>query len=122
MSLKLNSLSAVLALLVSSPVLASQSLSSDDNEINGRSTASIIANLAEQNIVASDVEEWGGMIRVDTIDASGANRVLFVDKDTLRPIREKPVVATQLSVGRPANIYGNRFSDETPRSLVETDD
>lgn len=122
MSLKLNSLSAVLALLVSSTASANQSLSSDDNEINGRSTASIIANLAEQNIGASDVEEWGGMIRVDTIDASGANRVLFVDKHTLRPISETPTVGTQLSVGRPTNIYADRFPDDTPRSLIETDD
>jgi hypothetical protein len=122
MSLKPTSIGAVLALLFSSTAMANQSLLSDDTEINDRSTASIIATLAEQDIRATRVEEWGGMIRVDTDDESGANRVLFVDKDTLRPVSEAPMVGTQLSVQRPNNIYANQPLNDTPLSLVESDD
>ena len=122
MSLKPTSIGAVLALLASANAMANASLLSEDTEINGRSTASIIATLAEQDIRASRVEEWGGMIRVDTDDKSGANHVLFVDKNTLRPVSDTPAVGTRLSVQRPNNIYASQPLNDTPRSLVESDD
>jgi hypothetical protein len=122
MSLKPTSIGAVLALLASANAMANASLLSEDIEINGRSTASIIATLAEQDIRASRVEEWGGMIRVDTDDESGANHVLFVDKNTLRPVSDTPAVGTRLSVQRPNNIYANQPLNNTPLSLVESDD
>lgn len=113
---------AAFALIATSTTMAGQSLTAEDHEIGGRSTTSIIASLAERNIHAVNVEEWGRLIRVETIDAAGANQIVFVDKDTLRPLGETSAVATELSVSLPSSMPTRRHSDSTPRSLVETDD
>jgi hypothetical protein len=56
----------------------------------------ITANLAEYHgISANRVEEWGDKIVVHTQDENGANRMLFVDKDTLRPIEDTFALASR---------------------------
>jgi len=121
MSLKTVTLAHLFALSLASTAMASQSLSGQPVHIDGRSTSAIIAALAEQDIIATNVEEWGGLIRVDTRTESG-NQVLFVDKGTLRPTKEANAVGTRLSVGRPATSSVGATASRPASSLVETDD
>ena len=82
---------AAALLLVSPAALAAQSLSTDNDEINGRSAAAMMATLSARGINATAVEQWGdGVLSVSVRDADGAHRLLLVDDDTLRPLEIGP--------------------------------
>lgn len=87
------SFASVALILVSTAAFASED---NDHDVHGRSVAAITANLAEYyGIDANRVEEWGDKIVVHTQDENGANRMLFVHKDTLRPIEHAPAAASR---------------------------
>ncbi|WP_173088513.1 hypothetical protein [Devosia sp. 1635] len=120
MSLKITA-SAALALLLTSPALAAQSLA-DDNEINDRPVATIIATLSARGIKATAVEQWGdGVLSVEVRNASGYS-LLLVDEDTLRPLTETRIVGTELSAGAAPIPRPQRLTHGTPQSLIESDD
>ncbi|WP_172125205.1 hypothetical protein [Devosia sp. 919] len=120
MSLKITA-STALALLLTSPALSAQSLA-DDNEINGRPVASIIATLSARGIKATAVEQWGdGVLRVEVRNTSG-HSLLLVDEDSLRPLTETQVVGTELNAGVPPIPRPQRLTHGTPQSLIESDD
>ncbi len=80
--------------LLSTAAFASENKGHD---VHGRWVALITANLAEYHgISANQVEEWGDKIVVHTHDENGTNRMLFVDKDTLRPIEDASALASRL--------------------------
>jgi hypothetical protein len=102
-------------LLIASPISANEGLS-DDGEIKGRSTLSIVSSLRENGILATRVEEWGSAIRVFR---DGDTGVLLVDKDTLRPLA---VVASEpLAIDKRDDPTRGKF-DEERSSLVESGD
>ncbi|WP_172125192.1 PepSY domain-containing protein [Devosia sp. 919] len=114
---------AAALLLVSPAALAAQSLSTDNDEINGRSAAAMIANLSARGINATAVELWGdGVLSVSVRDADGAHRLLLVDEDTLRPLEIAPQVSTELNVGVVPSASPRRLTNLAPESLVEDKD
>jgi hypothetical protein len=87
MSLKATVLA--IGLIVVPPIaMASPSLT-EDHKIFHRSYFSVEANLAEQGIIATSIEEWGDVVRVETRDETNAVRIILVDKDTLRPLPKR---------------------------------
>lgn len=83
--MSLKTLSLTLALLTV-PAAASAGSPTSDHDIFGHWYFSAEAALAEQGITASAIEEWGDVVRVETKNDAGKRIILFVDKDTLRPI------------------------------------
>jgi hypothetical protein len=113
---------SIALILLSSATFASEN-SETDNNIHGRSVAAITANLAEYHGINADrVEAWGDKIIVHTNDENGVNRMLYLNKDTLRPLADAPSVASRLDVieVRPAGSF--RWADEPARSLLASDD
>jgi hypothetical protein len=113
---------APVAVLIS-PTYAQQSLS-ETADVHGHTVASIAANLAEyQGLHADQVEAWGDKIMVYTRGDNGPNRLLFLNKDTLRPVAESFGVGTRLDVvgDQPANTHAP-WTDEPARSLLDSDD
>lgn len=115
------SFASVALVLLSTAAFASEN---NDHDVHGRSVASITANLAEYyGIEANLVEAWGDKIVVHTQDEHGANRVLFVNKDTLRPVESAPAVASRLDVSNIQPATAPRLLvDEPARSLLDSDD
>lgn len=115
------SFAAVALALLSTAAFASEN---NDDDIHGRSVASITANLAEYyGIEANLVEGWGDKIVVHARDENGANRVLFISKDTLRLVEDAPVVASRLDVSSVQTAPILRLpADEPARSLLDSDD
>jgi hypothetical protein len=112
---------SIALVLLSSAAFASEDAENDD--IHGRSPAAITANLAEYHgIIADRVEAWGDKIIVHISDENGVNRVLYLNKDTLRPLADAPAVASRLDViaVQPASLA--RWADEPARSLLDSDD
>ncbi|WP_108397464.1 PepSY domain-containing protein [Devosia submarina] len=112
-----------IALVLLSSAAAASENSEEDPNIHGRSVAAITANLAEHHGINADrVEAWGDKIIVHISDENGANRVLYLNKDTLRPLTHAPAVASRLDVieVQPASLA--RWADESARSLLDSDD
>lgn len=118
-----NVTAASLALvLLSSAAFASKD-SENDSNIHGRSVAAITANLAEYHgINAERVEAWGDKIIVHTNDENGANHVLYLNRDTLRPLVDAPAVASRVDVTEVQPAGSFRWTDEPARSLLDSDD
>lgn len=85
MSIKALAIAAVAATAFTSTAAFAESYFSKD-EVFGRSTYVATVLLAEQGINAVSVEEWGQVVRVETVDADGSIKLIFADKDTLRPL------------------------------------
>ncbi len=118
-----NVTAASLALvLLSSAAFASEYSENNDN-IHGRSVAAITANLAEYHGIDADrVEAWGDKIIVHTTDENGATRVLYLNKDTLRPLADAATVASRIDVVEVQPASAARWADELARSLLDSDD
>ncbi len=113
---------SIALVLLSSAAFASEN-SQDDPNIQGRSVAAITANLAEyQGINADRVEAWSDKIIVHISDENGANRILYLNKDTLRPLADAPAVASRLDVIGVQRASLARWADEPARSLLDSDD
>ncbi|WP_169196891.1 hypothetical protein [Devosia sp. MC1541] len=82
MSLKALAIATVATVAFTSTAAFAESHFSKD-EVFGRSTYATTVLLAEQGINATSVEAWGEVIRVE---AAGSTKLIFVDKDTLRPV------------------------------------
>ncbi|MBJ6987753.1 PepSY domain-containing protein [Devosia sp. MC521] len=85
MSLKALAIATVATVAFTSTAAFAESHFSKD-EVFGRSTYATTVLLAEQGINATSVEGWGEVIRVEAADADGSTKLIFVDKDTLRPV------------------------------------
>jgi hypothetical protein len=85
MSIKALAIAAVATVAVTSTAAFADSYFTKD-EVFGRSTFVTTTLLAEQGINALSVEEWGQVVRVETADTDGSVKLIFVDKDTLRPL------------------------------------
>ena len=57
-----------------------------DVTIHGRSEFAVESALRERGVVASGVEEWGGLIRAWVSDGNGGTSMQFFDGDTLQPV------------------------------------
>lgn len=120
MSLKITA-STALALLVTAPALSAQSLA-DNTEINGRPVGTIIAHLSAQGIRATAVEQWGDQVLSVQVRNANGYSLLLVDEHTLRPLTETRTVSTARKSPAAPTPLPKRFNNETPRSLIESDD
>jgi hypothetical protein len=120
MSLKITAAAALL-LVSSASTLAFDSLR-DDQDFWGRSEASVIASLSERDINVEHIEKWGDAIRVFAIDENGSNQTFLVDKSTLHPLASGNGVAVRRDVAPRSTSPSLSNFDQTPRSLVESDD
>jgi type III secretory pathway lipoprotein EscJ len=111
-------LAAAIALV---PATAFANENDREQTINGRSHQTIISILQQKGIDAERVEEWGGVIRVDTHKADGSNAFILIDKNTLQIRQPASGVATQLSV-RPTGSGWSAQSFGSTESLVEGND
>jgi hypothetical protein len=85
MAIKALAIAAVATVAFTSTAAFADSYFTQD-EVFGRSTFVTTTLLAEQGIKATSVEAWGDVIRVEAVDADGSVKLIFVDKDTLRPL------------------------------------
>lgn len=86
MNIKALALTAAATVALTSTASFANETMFSNEDIFGRSTYVATVLLAEQGIDAHSVEAWGDVVRVETADADGSTKLIFVDKDTLRPI------------------------------------
>jgi hypothetical protein len=84
--MKALSLAAVLAVIGLSVVPTFANEDGDNDSIHGRSAFAVESALRERGVVASSVEEWGGLIRAWVPDGNGGTTMLFFDADTLQRV------------------------------------
>ena len=85
--MKALSLAAILAVVSLSVVPTFANEDGDNDSIHGRSAFAVESALRERGVVASGVEEWGGLIRAWIPNGDGGTTMQFFDADTLQPVQ-----------------------------------
>jgi hypothetical protein len=67
---------------VAAPAYAAQSIVTDSSFDNN----TIIARLHDQGVKATDVEEWGDLVRAYVVLEDGTQTMQFFSNDTLTPV------------------------------------
>ena len=84
--MKALSLAAVLAAVSLSVVPTFANEDGDNDSIHGRSAFAVESALRERGVIASGVEEWGGLIRAWVPNGNGGTTMELFDADTLQPV------------------------------------
>jgi len=112
--------SAALGLLFAPAAFAVDSLR-DNDTIYGRTIDSIEATLAEYGINAQHVETWGTALRVDAVSADGSNYTVFVDRDSLQPLKDANGVATKTDLNTAPTASGWTISNAVSNPVSMND-
>lgn len=71
------------------PTMASANAFDTDitDTVHGRGIGTAEVTLRDMGTPVQDLEEWGGLIRGWTVDASGNQAMVLIDPDTLQVVR-----------------------------------